>query len=249
MVFRHAVKLTCKLNAALTCVCLGMWVWAVLPVTEAEASPALAVDAEHKGIVPFGPYQIFPENRPGNAVYLNNRLVVSVPERAIVQVVPLPKEGRFAYLTQNVFGNAELGVYLPPTDPTPKVKKVAEGFYYVVMVIEGIVYKKLYRIVQDANIVDVLPRSKTADGVVAGEAGVLFYHVAGADTTEQDGRTIYQFRLRLHVLLFQEERLRNLDYPVINTLPRLKLAWKNGSGVEYMLADGRVEVLSLAQFQ
>ena len=74
---------------------------------------------------------------------------------------------------------------------------------------------------------DVLPRSKTADGMTPGEFGLLFYHVSGAETSEQDGQTIYQFNLKLHLLMYEEERLRNLDYPVTNTLPRLKLAWKN----------------------
>ncbi|MCZ6728306.1 MAG: hypothetical protein O7C61_01225, partial [SAR324 cluster bacterium] len=118
-----------------------------------------------------------------------------------------------------------------------------------VIVMEEIVYKKICRIVQDDTIEDLLPRSKTADGVTAGEPGVLFYHVASANTVEQDGRTIYQFSLRLHLLLFNEERLRNLDYPIVNTLPRVKLSWKDDTSVEYQLADGTVEALSLAQFQ
>lgn len=235
---------------------IGLWsafagfsVLAAVYAHLAWASPALTTDAEHRGIVPFGPYQVFPENRPGNGVYLNDRMVISLPERTIVHVMPFVKKGRFVYLSQNVFGNAELAVHLPPTDPAPRVKKVAEDFYYAVMVMDGIVYKKVYRVVQDSQIVDVLPGSKTAAGVTPGEAGLLFYHVSGASTREQDGETIYEFNLRLHLLMYEEERMRNLDYPVVNTLPRLRLAWKDANSIEYTLADGRVEVLSLAQFQ
>ncbi len=213
------------------------------------ASPEFSSDSEHRGVVSIDAFQIFPENRPGNAVYLKNRLVVSLPEQTIVTIKPLPAEGRFVYLSRNVFGNTELGVHLPPTDPAPRVKKIAEGVYYAVMLMEGIAFKKVFRIVQENTIEDVLPTSKTADGITAGGRGLLFYHVASASTTEEDGRTVYQFALRLHLLMYEEERLRNLDYPIINTLPRLKLAWKDDSSVQYQLADGRVEVLSLAQFQ
>ncbi|MCZ6473970.1 MAG: hypothetical protein O6934_11070 [SAR324 cluster bacterium] len=180
---------------------------------------------------------------------MNNRMVVSLKEQTIISIKPLPVEGRFVYLSRNVFGNLNLGIYLPATDPAPRVRKIAEGVFYTVIVIEEIVYKKIYRIVQDDTIVDLLPRSKTADGVTVGETGVLFYHVSSANTVEQDGRTIYQFSLRLHLLLFNEERLRNLDYPIVNTLPRVKLSWKDDTSVEYQLADGTVEALSLAQFQ
>lgn len=220
-----------------------------LAASGAAAGPALPTDGEHKGIVAAGPYQIFPENRPGNGIYLNKQLLVSSPGNTIIQILPMPREGRFVYLTRNEAGRSVVAVRLAASDPPPRLRRLADGLYYAVMVIEEVVYKKVYRVVQDGTIVDVLPRSKTADGITPGKSGLLFYHVAGAETIEQDGKTIYQFALRLHLLMYQEERLRNLDYPVINTLPRLKLAWKNDASVEYTLADGRVEVLSTAQFQ
>ena len=220
-----------------------------LTASGAAAGPALITDSEHKGVVAAGPYQIFPENRAGNGVYLNNQLMVSSPGNTIIQVVPLLKEGRFVYLARNAAGRSEVAVRLAGSDPPPRLKRLADGLYYAVMVIEEVVYKKVYRVLQDGVIVDVLPRSKTADGMTPGESGLLFYHVAGAETIEHEGKTIYQFALRLHLLMYQEERLCNLDYPVINTLPRLQLTWKNDASVEYTLADGRVEVLSTAQFQ
>jgi hypothetical protein len=212
------------------------------------AARELPTDPAHRGIVPFGPYQIFPENRPGNGVYLNNRLVLSVPEHTITGVKPLVKEGRFAYVVRSRFGGTELGVYLPTAEPPPRIKPIAEGFYHAVVVIDGTVYKKLFRLVRD-TIVDLLPNSKTADGMTVGAPGILFYHVSSVATEEQDGRLVNQFGLRLHLALFEEERLRHLDYPIMNTLPRLELAWNGDTGIEVRLADGRVEVLSISQFQ
>lgn len=214
-----------------------------------NASPVLTTDPEHKGILAVGPYQIFPENRLGNGVYLNNRLLVSSPKSTIVHILPLPSVGRFVYLAVSEDGQSEVGVQLGAEDPPARLRKLADGIYFIVVVVEGVVYKKVYRVVQDNRIVDVLPRSKTADGMAPGNSGLLFYHVSGAETSEQDGKTLYQFSMRLHILMYEEERLRNLDYPVLNTLPRLKLSWKDDASIQYTLADGRVEVLSTAQFQ
>lgn len=240
-ILRPATRLTVPIGLLLAGITLA--------ASGVAAGPALTTDTEHKGIVAAGPYQMFPENRPGNGVYLKNDLMVSSPGTTIIQVLPLAKEGRFVYLTRDAAGQYKVGVRLTPSDPPPRLTRLADGLYYAIMVVDDVVYKKVYRVVQDGTIVDVLPRSKTADGMTAGDSGLLFYHVAGAETSEQDGKTIYQFSLRLHLLMYQEERLRNLDYPVINTLPRLQLAWKNSASVEYTLADGRVEVLSTAQFQ
>ncbi len=206
-------------------------------------------DLQHKGVVLFEPYQVFPENRKGNAIYLNNRMVFSLPEVAITHIMPLPQEGRFVYLTRNDDGNIDLGIHLPPTDLAPRITKVAEAHYYAVMVIDGVVYKKAYRVLQNNSLVDLLPLSKTAAGLVGGEPGVVFYHISTAQKEEQNGKTVNKFGIILHLSLFDDERLRHLDYPVYNTLPRLNISWVDKSSIQYRLADGRVEVVSISQFQ
>lgn len=211
--------------------------------------PELKTGPTNRGVVTYEPYQVFPENRPDNAVYLNNRMVLSAAGEAIVYLMPLPKEGRFAYLSQNAQGETNLHVFLPPTDPAPRIHKVADGVFYVVMVMEGIVYKKLFRVLQGNTVVDLLPSSKTADGATVGETGVLFYHVASVVRANSDGNPNTRFALRLHLVLFEEERLRNLDYPILNTLPSLKVRWLDPTSVEYEMADGRTETISIAQFQ
>ncbi|MEE8395009.1 MAG: hypothetical protein V3S29_03070 [bacterium] len=215
----------------------------------ALAGPERATDASHRGVVSFEPYQVFPENRPNNAVYLNNRMVLSLPGETVVFVKPLAKEGRFAYLTINEFAETNLRVFLPPTDPAPRIRQVAPPLYHVVMVMDGVVYKKMYRILQGNTILDLLPTSKTADGAAVGETGVLFYHVSSVSRDAEGEDPALQFGLRIHLVLFEEERLRTLDYSVINTLPSLLLSWLDEASVQYQLADGRMETLSIAQFQ
>lgn len=223
---------------------------AILPVNPwsraAHAAQEFPGDPEHRGVVTIGDYQIFPENRPGNAVYQDNRLVFSVPGETLVQIIPLPQPGRFIYLTKDSEGTARLGALLATSEPEPRITAIGESFYHAVMVMDGVVYKKLYRIQNDLSVVDLLPSSKTADGMTLGPGGVLFYHVASAQRTD-DGDTV--FGLRLHLAPSDDEPTRHLAYPIMNTLPRLELDWTDANRIRYRLADGREGALSVSQFQ
>jgi hypothetical protein len=196
-----------------------------------------------------GPFTLFPENRAGNAVYLNNRLVISLPGRLLTYVLPLPQGGRFVYLSRDEGGQTQLGVYLPPSDPAPRVTEVKEGFYHAVMSIAGVVYKKFYRVVDNATIVDLLPGSKTADGLVGGGPGIVFYHVASMSNLPGNGPTRQQFGMVVHLMLYEEDTPRNLNFIINNALPRLKLQWLDNTRIQYRLTDGTTDVLSISQFQ
>ncbi len=163
----------------------------------AQAAQEFPGDPEHRGMVTIGDYQIFPENRPSNAVYQDNKLVFGVPGETLVQIIPLPLAGRFIYLTRDADGIARLGARLAKSEPEPRITAIGEAFYHAVMVMDGVVYKKLYRIQNDLSVVDLLTSSKTADGMTLGPGGVLFYHVASAQRTD-DGNTV--FGLRQHGL-------------------------------------------------
>lgn len=228
----------------------GMAIGAALLVglwgMSAQAAQEFPGDPEHRGVVTVGDYQIFPENRPSNAVYLDNRLAFSVAGETLVQIIPLPQPGRFIYLTKDSDGNARLGAKLSKAEPEPRITAIGESFYHAVMVIDGVVYKKLYRIQNDLSVVDLLPSSKTADGMTLGPGGVLFYHVASAQRTD-DGNTV--FGLRLHLAPSDDEPTRHLAYPILNTLPRLELDWTDANRIRYRLADDREGALSVSQFQ
>ncbi len=163
-------------------------------------------------------------------------------------MVPLPVERRFAYYALDPNGLGVLGVAVQEGDREPRVTEVAPGFFHVVTVLGGVVYKKLYRII-DNSILDLLPASKTADGATAGPAGVVFYHVASAIRQGEEGRTSSAFGLRLHLARFDDERTRHLDYLVTNGLPRLSMSWLDDTRIEIGLNDGRTEVISTAQFR
>jgi len=185
----------------------------------------------------------------GNAVYQDRKIILTEPDKAITHILPLPEPGRFIYVTQDEAGKLGLGVYTLNNEPQPRVTNVGSNIFFAVMVLNNVVYKKVYRITQNNTVADMLASSKTADGVTAGKVGVLFYHVASIIRGGRTGDGQDEFNLRLHLVLFEEERLRHLDYPVVNTLPSLKLAWEDETSASFTLADGRKEVLSIAQFQ
>lgn len=251
---RHATFLLCPpaalrraetvLAAALAAVLL--LAAAVLPAAAAEQYPS---GPDHRGLINFDPYEVFPENRPGNGVYLDNVKVFSLPGRAVIDVLPLPPSGRFAYLAQSPEGDITLGVRTTENDGEVRIDPVTDDVFHVVIVLDGVVYKKVFRLI-DENILDLLPTSRTADGVVAGPEGrVAFYHVATADREEVNGQERSIFGMRVHVSLGQDERLRSLDYLIRNTLPSLELAWEDANTLVYTLADGRTGRLTLPQFQ
>lgn len=208
------------------------------------ASEQLPSDQYHRGVVTYGPYQIFPENRMGNSIYIENKLLLTLQGENILSVLPLPVEGRFVYLAKNSVGKNRVGAILDKSDPNPKITRVARGFFYMLMVLDGVVYKKLYR-VQNQVVVDLLPSSKTADGIALGKSGVVFFHVSAMEKLENGTR----FGMRLHFASFNGERLKSLDYNLFHSVPKLKLAWSDETQVQVTFGGGRTETISVSQFQ
>lgn len=224
---------------------LGVSVMLAAP-SVVQAVEQLPSGPYHRGLVEYSPFLVFPENRPGNAVYRDNDLLFSQEDTTVLDVLRLPGTSNFMYLVRQSDGILTMGAYVKGGGPKPRVTPVGVAIFHAVLIIDGVVYKKMYRTVEE-KILDLLPSSKTADGPTPGGPGVLFYHVESASTGEAGDNSI--FGLRLHLALPEEERLRNLDYPILNRLPRVDMDWIDGSRIEIRLADGRTEVLSISQFQ
>ena len=217
------------------------WGWA----GAAEQFPS---SPNHRGIVSFDSYIVFPESRVGNGVYREDRLIFSAPGTAILDVLPLPVDERFVYYGQDSEGTESLGAFISGGDTKPRIRQITRGVFHLSVSLQGVVYKKLYRVFE-GKLLDLLPNSKTADGAVAGEAGVLFYHVASTIREDEEGKPKSAFGLRLHMSLFEEERTRHLGYLLVNGLPSMKMSWLDESKIEIALADGRTQILSISQFQ
>jgi len=225
--------------------------WAVLLFTMSLiilAPPAQAVDQlpsgpQNRGVIQFDQYLVFPENRPGNGVYFNNSLLLHQDDLIITDVSGLDVDRRFVYLARDSQGKVSLGVRISePADKQPRISEIGKGIYHLLLVLDGVVYKKIYRIV-DNKLLDLLPISKTGDGLTLGPSGVAFYHVAAS------GGEANTFGMRLHVAMFAEDKRRSLDLTIKNTLPRLNLKWINGDTLAYAQEDGTSTEVKISEFK
>ena len=217
---------------------------AALAAAPARGQP-MPTGPSHRGVVTQGAYQVFPENRPGNAVYGDGILLFSQPGLTVLDVMELPAKGRFVYVARDADQKRTLAVRTAGGDPAPRVTEVSKGYYFVVAVLDGVAYKKFYRLTGN-QLLDLLPSSKTADGLAVGEPGILFFHISAIERSE--GETP-KYAIRVHLAAFGEERVRHLTYPLSNAQPSITLKWLDPSRFQYTLADGRSETLSTAQLQ
>jgi len=227
---------------------LGLLALSLLLPWLALAEQVFPTDTNHRGLVSFGTYQVFPENRLGNGVYEGQHLVFSAPAKSVISVLALPKAGRFIYFAKDSRGRQELNIHVMPGDSQPTVNEMPNGFYYVSAVLDGLMVKKLYRVGADNTINDMLPFSNTADGLTQGGKGIVFYHVSKPKENDPSASGDKKFPIRLHLALFEENRVRHLASSIYNSQPSLKLSWKDNQTISIVGADGKVLSIPLTQF-
>ena len=54
-----------------------------------KAVKTFSRDSEHRGILDIAPYQIYPENRIGNGIYLDKKLLDTHPQRVIINITSI----------------------------------------------------------------------------------------------------------------------------------------------------------------
>jgi len=227
--------------------------WIASPGGSLQAAEPVQAGATHRGIVSAGPFQIFPENRFSNGVYLDGTLLVSVPGQTLLGAVQIGPRGRLVYLARGADGKRVVGVHTLPGDAPPRISEPAKGYTYVVAGFDGQGYKKFLR-VTDTAITDLLPGSRTADGLTAGPKGILFFHVAstaGAAPVKpgEPAPLAEAYGIRLHWLDPEKGVVRHLGRPLYNTLPTLKLAWLDEGQIQITLSDGKSETFSVTDFK
>lgn len=216
----------------------------VLTLASAATAETLPSGPTHRGVVTVGNFQIFPENRPGNAVYGENSLLLSLPGQTIQDVIGLPPKNRFIYLARQ--GEIRtVAVRNGSSDPAPRVTEVSPGYYFVTTVLDGVAYKKLL-CVASGRLVDQLPLSKTADGVTVGPKGILFFHI-GKSEAQPDGKPI--FTIGVHFASFEDGKVRHMAESLTNALPTVAFKWLDETRFEFKLADGSTRSLSIADLK
>ena len=215
-------------------------------------------DQEHRGVVKLaetqgtntrycqycrGEYQIFPEKRLGNALYFQNKLLVTFPNQQILDLFEIPDAQALVYLYADSQQKLAIGLYDFSEKKEAKIKSVDGEFYEVWVFALGI--RTIFRIYQN-RLERVASHLRSATGVTPAHSHVAFYHIAKSEIVEQDGKKLRVYEFKIHILKRSEAQPRGLSLKVQDTRSILKLSWLSEDTLRYELADGSQHDINLA---
>jgi len=179
--------------------------------------------------------QIFPENKASNTAYKNKKKVVSVPSLTLIGISEA-SDG-YIYMGKNESDQKVLGF---SGNPEVEFIPLNGGFYQL------IIRKKLteiYWINQNGEIENLLPRSKTANGLVFNNVDKsAFYNISKGETVEtEEGRERFQYTFKIHIANTKTFEIKHLKKTVSDFRSRLRLQWVDENTLQYKLSNGNVE--------
>ena len=254
---RHSTLQCCALMCAALLCCLISG-WGIGRVAHAQqqqprtGSAAALIEQwpstdKHRGIVRYGAYVIFPENRAGNALYVQNTMLFSASHQdTLTAAYPLTGEGNVAYVLRSPTNQLSLKVRLSSKNRLVQLKQLVANFYYVVMVLDRVVYKKILR-VQARGVQDLLPRVKNASLPVVGEQGIAFYHIGTYSPKTESTPPLYGFRL--HFAPFDNSTVLHSAQNFQFRFAALRMHWQTPTSLQIQSKNRAVQVIPLEQFQ
>lgn len=201
----------------------------------------IAIESQNSSIVKLNDrFQIFPDNKLGNTIYLNKKKLVTRDDLALIDIVEAPKG--YIYHGLDESGNSVLGY---TGDPDAKFIQQPAGLYHLILANNG--KKKIYWINDKHRIEDLLPRRNTATGLTYNNVDkTVFYHIAKGETIEtEEGRERYQYTFRLHVVNTQTYKVMHLPVTIKDFSLKLRLEWMDEDTIKYTLSNGKVETTAV----
>ncbi|MBC8259032.1 MAG: hypothetical protein H8E38_08445 [SAR324 cluster bacterium] len=242
-----AQRLDIKLNILLLCLAALL----ILSPVGALAVESMSRDAEHRGVIELGPYQIFPENRMGNGIYLAKKLLDSHPQRVILKIVSVENTKSHVYLYRGQNGVLGLDIVKIKTDGDVRFWQVDPEFYQYSNRTMGIL--RVFRIF-NGDIKPILSFLRTGTGIATSAKHAVFYHVSNSKDvthTTESGQTITQrvYTFRLHVIKRGVEGFTSIfNLPIKDVNYRLKLVWEDEYTISYKLSNGKKFKVDLRKY-
>jgi len=208
-------------------------------------------DSSHRGIVEITPYQIYPENRIGNGIYLNKKLLDSHPNRMIINIVSIKNTKSSIYLYKNQNEVLGLGIVKNKADGEARFWKVDEEFYQYSNPTTGI--QRVFRIFKE-KIKPLLSNVRTGSGVTTSPTHAVFYHIIDSreiTITNASGEDLIQrnYTFRLHVVNRRLENIGSiLNLIIKDTSYNLKLSWEDEYSISYKLSNGKKQKIDLREY-
>ena len=208
-------------------------------------------DIEHNGVIEFTPFQIYPENRVGNGIYLEKKLLDSHHQRVILNISNIKDTDNHVYLYRGLNGMLGLDIVKNDTGEDVRFWQVDPEFYQYSNRTSGT--RRVFRIFEN-KIIPLLPNLRTGTGVTTSQTHAVFYHISNSKnvtSVNQNGQKtanrVYTFRL--HVIKRDLEGTVSLyDLKIQDANYLLKLAWENEYSVSYKLSNGKKHIIDLRKY-
>ena len=156
-------------------------------------------DPDHRGMIEFAPFQIYPENRIGNGIYLEKKLLDSHSQRIILNIVNINDTDNHVYLYRGLNGVLGLDIVKNNTGEDVRFWQVSSEFYQYSNRTSGT--RRVFRIFEN-KIIPLLPNLRTGTGVATSRTHAVFYHISNSKNVtrvNQNGQEttnrVYTFRL------------------------------------------------------
>ena len=207
--------------------------------------------SDHRGVIEFAPFQIYPENRVGNGIYLEKKLLDSNPQRVIVNIVNIKNTDNHVYLFRGLKGLLGLDIVKNDTGEDVRFWQVDPEFYQYSNRTSGT--RRVFRIFKD-KIIPLLPNLRTGTGVATSKTHAVFYHISNSKNVtrvNQNGQetTNRVYTFRLHVIKRDLMGAVSLyDLPIKDANYLLKLVWENEHSVSYKLSNGKKHIIDLRKY-
>ena len=208
-------------------------------------------DPDHRGVIEFTPFQIYPENRVGNGIYLEKKLLDSHPQRVILNIVNIKDTYNHVYLYRGLHGVLGLDIVINDTGEDVRFWQVDPEFYQYSNRTSGT--RRVFRIFED-KIIPLLPNLRTGTGVAASQTHAIFYHISNSKKVtrvNQNGQKLASrvYTFRLHVIKRDlEDAVSLYGLPIQDANYLLKLVWENKHSVSYKLSDGKKHIIDLRKY-
>tara|TARA_Y100001970_G_scaffold293952_1_gene445013 strand:- start:5043 stop:5801 length:759 start_codon:yes stop_codon:yes gene_type:complete len=207
-------------------------------------------DSRHRGILELNLYQIYPENRIGNGIYFNKKLLDSHPERMITNIKDINSTKSSVYLYRNKIGDLGLSIIKNKDDGEARFWNVDGEFYQYSNRSSGL--QRVFRIFNN-KINPLLPNVRTGRGLSISETHAVFYHIIDSQEMSipnENGQEVKQryYTFRLHVVNRNLEKIASIfNLSIKDTNYNLKLFWENEFSVSYKLSNGEKNIIDLRE--
>ena len=196
-------------------------------LTAAELHPR---DENHRGLVQNGEFSYYPENRLGNGLYREGKLLASESGRLIVDALEIRDTNSVVYLYSDPSNELHLGLVNDEGDGIGRLKSVDAEFYEYTN--NDIGYQRIFRLL-NGSIVPVLEKIRTGTGVTLSDTHAVFYHIIKSGSTKVTTETgeefeTWSFTFRLHLTKRGQKGVVTLfGMDVQDQMASLKLFWKD----------------------